>query len=239
MGAPVVSAILGPTPEPLRLFLIRHGETEWSSSGRHTGLTDVPLIARGEADARELGKALRSVPFGHVFSSPLQRARRTCELVGLGPPAQLEPDLEEWDYGDYEGRRTSDIRLRDEHWNLYRDGCPQGETPEQAVLRADRLFVRLGALVGNVALFTHGEISGVLAARWVGLSVVHAEHFQLRTASLGVLGYAVHHPDVPVIDQWNGTSDASVRRSEPKGGTGRREEGKTSANPFVAMRGSE
>jgi phosphomannomutase len=200
------------TPNRLRLYLIRHGETEWSRSGRHTGLTDVPLTAGGEADARELGKVLQGVPFAHVFTSPRQRARRTCELVDLGPSVQLEADLAEWDYGDYEGRRTADIRLRHPDWNLYRDGSPHGETPAQALARADRLFARLRPLSGNVALFTHGQFGGVLAARWIGLPVAQAEHFPLRTASLSILSYAVHHPDVPVVDEWNGTADANGRR---------------------------
>jgi|GEM_PF-16636 len=200
------------TPERLRLYLIRHGETEWSLSGRHTGRTDLPLTAQGEANARELGKALEGVPFAHVFTSPRQRARRTCELADLGPSVQLEADLAEWDYGDYEGRTTADIHLRDPDWNLYRDGSPHGETPAQALARADRLLARLRPLAGNVALFTHGQFSGVLAARWIGLPVVQAQHFPLGTASLSILSYAVHHPDVPVIERWNGTADANGRR---------------------------
>ncbi len=198
---------------PLRLYLIRHGETEWTLSGRHTGRTDIPLTAKGESDARELGEALlQGVSFAHVFSSPLQRARSTCEWVGLGPAVRIEPDLAEWDYGDYEGRTTDDIRRSHADWNLHRDGCPHGETPAQITARADGLLARLRLLAGNVALFSHGHFSGVLAARWIGLPVVEAEHFPLGTASLSVLGYALHHPDVPVIEQWNGTADPSVEK---------------------------
>ena len=198
--------------ERLRLYLIRHGETEWSLSGRHTGLTDLPLTAQGEADARELGNALRGAAFAHVLTSPRRRARRTCELVDLGPRVQIEDDLAEWDYGDCEGMTTADIHLHDPDWRIYRDGCPHGEAPAQVLARADRLLARLRSLAGNVALFTHGQFSAVLAARWIGLPVAQAEHFRLGTASLGILGYAAHHPDVSVIEQWNGTAAANGRR---------------------------
>lgn len=195
------------TREPLRLYVIRHGETEWSLSGQHTGRTDIPLTANGEGRARNLGKALRGIPFAQVFTSPLQRASRTCELVALEPPPQVDPDLAEWDYGDYEGRRTPDIRRDQADWNIYRDGSPHGETPAQVVARADRLIARLRALHGKVALFSHGQFSGALAVRWIGLPLVEAEHFELGTASFAILGYAAHHPDVSVIAQWNGTAD--------------------------------
>jgi len=203
---------------PLRLYFIRHGETEWSMSGRHTGRTDIALTPRGEDNVRELGKTLQGTSFDHVFSSPRLRARRTSELADLGPAVQLEADLAEWDYGDYEGRVTADIRLRDSDWNLYRDGCPDGEAPAQVLARADRLFARLRGLDGNVALFTHGQFSGVLAARWLRLAVVQGEHFPVGTASISILSYALHHPDVPVIEQWNGTADANARRGDRPGG---------------------
>jgi len=193
--------------DPLRLYVIRHGETEWSLSGRHTGRTDIPLTAKGERDAQELGSALRGIRFAHTFTSPLQRARRTCELFAPGPPAQIDPDLAEWDYGDYEGRLSADIRTGHADWNLYRDGCPHGETTTQALARAERLLSRIRALHGNVALFSHGHFSGILAARWIGLPLVEAEHFELGPASLAVLGHAAHHPDVSVIANWNWTPD--------------------------------
>ncbi len=194
------------TREPLRIYVIRHGQTEWSLSGQHTGRTDIPLTPRGEQEAQELGTALRAIQFTHTFTSPRQRAMRTCELVALLPPAQIDPDLAEWDYGDYEGQLTSDIQASHAGWNLYRDGCPHGETPAQVFLRTDRLIARLRTLHGNVAVFTHGQFSGVLAARWIALSLVDAQHFELGTASLAILGYAAHHPDVPVIVQWNVTA---------------------------------
>jgi len=198
-------------PVRLRLYLIRHGATEWSLSGRHTGRTDLPLTADGESDARAQGDALRRLPFTQIFSSPRRRARSTCALVDLGPAAQLDDDLAEWDYGDYEGLTTPEIRVRHPDWVLYRDGCPGGESPAQAVARADRALSRLRALTGNVAIFTHGQFGGVLAARWIGLPVVKSEHFPLDTASVSILGYAVHHPEVPVLQEWNGPAGATGR----------------------------
>ena len=165
-----------------RIYLIRHGETEWSLSGQHTGRTDIPLTARGEDEARELGQRLRDIQFARVLTSPRQRARRTCELAGLGPVAEIEPDLAEWDYGDYEGQRSADIRKARPDWNLFRDGCPRGEMPAQISDRADRLIARLRVLDGNVALFSHGHFGRVLAARWIGLPVSEGQHFLLPTA---------------------------------------------------------
>jgi broad specificity phosphatase PhoE len=189
-----------------RIYLIRHGETEWSLSGQHTGHTDIPLTARGEDGARELGQRLRDIPFARVLTSPRQRARRTCELAGLGPMAEIEPDLAEWDYGDYEGQRSADIRKGRPDWNLFRDGCPHGEMPAQASDRADRLIVRLRSLDGNVALFSHGHFGRVLAARWIGLPVGEAQRFLLDTASLGILGYEYNRVESPVIALWNAGS---------------------------------
>lgn len=208
------------TPEPLRLYLIRHGETAWSLSGRHTGSSDIALTAQGEDDARELGKTLASISFAHAFSSPRQRARRTSELVDPGLAVQIDPDLAEWDYGEYDGRLTADIRASRAGWNLYRDGCPQGESPAQVLARADRLLVHLRSLRGNVALFSHAQFGAVLAARWIGLPLVEAEHFSLGTASFGILGFALHHPDVPAIEQWNGTGDVrSAQATAPLRGS--------------------
>ena len=189
----------------LRLYLVRHGETAWSLSGRHTGRTDIPLTAHGEDEARGLNRRLAPITFSAVLTSPLQRARQTCELAGIGPPAQIEPDLEEWDYGDYEGLRSVDICKERPGWNLFRDGCPHGETPAQVSARADRLIERVGTLDGNVALFSHGQMGCVLAARWIGLAVIEAQHFLEDPASLGILGYDPSHPDVRAISLWNAT----------------------------------
>src|SRR5664280_177222 len=186
-----------------RIYLIRHGETEWSLASRHTSRTDIPLTEQGELDARKLGERLRDLRFSQVFTSPRQRARRTCELAGLGPAAKIEPDLAEWDYGDYEGQHSVDIRQGRPDWNLFRDGCPHGEMPAQVSDRADRLIARLCALNGNIALFSHGHFGCVLAARWIGLPVIEGQHFLLGTASLSLLGYEPSHPEVPLIELWN------------------------------------
>jgi broad specificity phosphatase PhoE len=186
-----------------RIYFIRHGETEWSLSGRHTGRTDIPLTARGEDGARELAPRLRGIALARVLTSPLRRARRTCELAGLDPPAEMEPELVEWDYGDYEGRRSAEILQERPGWNLFRDGCPGGETPAQVSDRADRLLARLRGLEGNVALFSHGHFGRVLAGRWIGLTVEQAQHFLLSTASLSILGYEHNLAEKPAIVLWN------------------------------------
>src|ERR1035437_10299292 len=193
-----------------RIYLIRHGETEWSLSGQYTSRTDIPLTEQGEQDARKLGERLRDLNFSQVFSSPRQRARRTCELTGLAQVAEIEPDLAEWDYGDYEGKRSADILPARADWNLFRDGCPRGETPAQISDRADRLIVRLRVLDGNVALFSHGHFGRVLAARWIGLPVSEAQRFLLDTASLNILGYEHNHVESPVIALWNTASGATA-----------------------------
>ena len=195
---------MNPTREALlSLYLVRHGQTEWSLSGQHTGSTDIPLTADGEDEARALIPWLRHVQFGLVLTSPLHRARRTCELVGLGRQAEIEPDLAEWNYGDYEGKLSSDIRQERPDWNVFRDGCPHGEMPAQVCDRADRLIARLCTMHGNVALFSHGEFGLALAARWIGLEVVEGQHFTIDTASLGILSYNPAHPAVRVIALWN------------------------------------
>jgi broad specificity phosphatase PhoE len=186
-----------------RLYVIRHGETAWSLSGRHTGRTNLPLTAHGQGGARVLGKYLRDIQFAHVLSSPLQRARRTCELAQPEAVAEIEPDLAEWDYGDYEGKHSAHIRKVQPGWSVFRDGCPGGEMPDQISARADRLIARLGAIKGNVALFTHGQFARVLAARWIGLPVAIGVHFSLDTASLSILGDNPDHPDVRVMSLWN------------------------------------
>ena len=190
----------------LRLYLIRHGETEWSLSGQHTGRTDLPLTAHGEDEARQLAPRLSHIHFARVLTSPRQRARRTCELAGLGAAAETESDLAEWDYGDYEGQLTADVRKRQPGWNVFRDGCPGGEMPGTVSDRADRLIVRLCALYGNVALFSHGEFACALAARWIGLPVLKGQHFSVDAASLNILSYNPSHPEVRVIALWNAAS---------------------------------
>ncbi|QNH80812.1 histidine phosphatase family protein [Pseudomonas protegens] len=194
----------------MRLYLVRHGETPWTLSRQHTGRTDVPLTAHGETEAKRLIGPVRDIPFSQVLTSPMQRAQRTCALAGLGAHAQIDPQLLEWNYGDYEGLRSMDIQKLRNGWNLFRDGCPNGESPLQIGERADRLISHLRTLEGNVALFSHGQFAAVLAARWVDLPPVAAQHFPLDTASLSILAYDVHHPEVAVIALWNGLSSAVV-----------------------------
>ena len=191
---------------PLKLYLIRHGETEWALSSRHTGRTDIPLTANGEDEARKLGKRLRNIRFSHVLTSPLQRALQTCELIGLDNAPEVEPDLMEWDYGDYEGKRSVDILKGRPDWSVCRDGCPHGEMPAQIYERADRLIARLRTMEGKVALFSHGQFGGVLAARWIGLPLDDAQHFPLGRASLSILSFNPQHSDVSVIALWNAAS---------------------------------
>lgn len=188
---------------PISLFLIRHGETQWSLSRHHTGRTDIPLTENGEDQARELAHCFHDIKFTHVLTSPRQRAQRTCELAGLGAAARIELDLAEWDYGDYEGQRSVDIRKQRTDWNLFRDGCPNGEMPAQVSERADRLIAKLRILDGNVALFSHGQFGSVLAARWIGFPLVEAQHFAFGPASFGILGHDPHHPEIANIQLWN------------------------------------
>jgi broad specificity phosphatase PhoE len=159
---------------------------------------------RDPADrARALKKCFQDIPFALVLASPRRRAQRTCELAGLGTAAAIEPDLAEWDYGDYEGQRSAEIHTGRPDWNIFRDGCPGGETPEQVSDRADRLMARLRASTGNIALFSHGHFGRAFGARWIGLPVVEGQHFALGTASLSILGYEPHHPETSVIELWN------------------------------------
>lgn len=188
---------------PLRVYLIRHGQTAWSISGQHTGRTDIALTAHGEDEARELRPRLEKITFARVLCSPLQRARRTCELAGLGGKAEIEADLAEWDYGTYDGKRSQDIRKDRPGWILFRDGCPEGEMPNAVAARGARLIGRLNLMQGNVALFSHGEFLMALAALWIDLPVIEGQHFLMGTASLGILGHNPAHPDVPVIALWN------------------------------------
>ena len=187
------------------VYLARHGETAWTLSGQHTGLTDLPLTEHGQRTARKLGERLKGLTFRKVFTSPLQRARRTCELAGFGAHAEIDPDLVEWDYGEYEGRRGPEIRAERPEWNLFRDGCPGGEMPGQVKIRADRVLNRVRAIDGNVLLFTSGHFMRVLVARWLGLEpTANSRHFMLSTASLSALGYE-NDLSRPVIRFWNDT----------------------------------
>ena len=186
------------------IYLARHGETAWSLSGQHTGLTDLPLTERGERNARRLGERLRGLTFARVLTSPLQRAARTCELAGFGTVAEVDGDLLEWNYGDYEGRRTVEIHAERPDWQLFRDGCPGGESPEQVGARADRVVNRVRAIQGDVLLFSSGHFLRVFAARWLGLEPAGGRYFLLGTASLSALGYE-HNLSEPVIRLWNET----------------------------------
>jgi probable phosphoglycerate mutase len=183
------------------IYLVRHGETEWSRSGRHTGRTDLPLTAQGEADGRLLAQRLKGIPVTTVLSSPRLRAWRTAELAGFHPV--IEPDLAEWDYGDYEGLTTAEIRHTNPHWNLFRDGCPAGESPEQIAARVDRLIGKLQGLSGTVLCFAHGHVLRVLAARWVGQPVTFAACLLLGTAAICSLGFDHGQRDEPAIRSWN------------------------------------
>jgi broad specificity phosphatase PhoE len=186
------------------IYLARHGETAWSLSGQHTGRTDLPLTERGERNARALGERLRGLPFAKVFTSPLQRAVRTCELAGFGAVAEIDPDLVEWDYGQYEGRRTAEIHAERPDWQLFRDGCPGGESPDQIGARADRVVGRLRAIKGEVLVFSSGHFLRVFAARWLGLDASAGRYLLLSTASLSALGYE-HNLTEPAIRLWNET----------------------------------
>jgi broad specificity phosphatase PhoE len=187
------------------IYLIRHGETEWSISGQHTGSTEVPLTAHGEQQARVLGEHLRGIAFTAVLISPRLRAKRTYELTRLSVPAKTDDDLAEWNYGSYEGLRSSEIEKDNPKWNLWTDGCPDGERPDEVAVRADRVIERLRALSGNVAVFSHGHFCCALAVRWIGLHIDSGQHFTLAPASLSVLSVAEHHTTISVIKNWNTT----------------------------------
>jgi len=175
--------------EGQNIYLLRHGETEWSLNGRHTGVTDIPLTENGRRIARLLQPILAKEKFALVLTSPLQRARETCELAGLAPRATVDRDLMEWNYGEYEGLTTEEIRKTKPNWSVFRDGCPGGESPGEIGVRADKIVMKIRAADGNVALFSHGHILRVLAARWINLAAGYGEHFLLDTATLNVLGY--------------------------------------------------
>src|SRR5215813_10479723 len=186
------------------IYLARHGETAWTLSGQHTGSTDLPLTDQGQRNARLLGQQLRGRQFARIFTSPLQRAARTCELAGFGAQAEVDRDLLEWNYGEYEGRRTADIHKERPDWYLFRDGCPGGESPDEVSARADRAVKRVRAVTGDVLLFSSGHFLRVFAARWLGLDAAMGRYFLLSTASLSALGYE-HTLSQPVIRLWDDT----------------------------------
>jgi broad specificity phosphatase PhoE len=186
------------------VVLVRHGQTEWSLSGQHTGRTDIPLTGQGRVQARALGARLAGWRFERVLSSPLARALDTCRLAGMGDRAEITDDLREWDYGEYEGRRTVDIREVRPGWGLWADGVPGGETVEELGRRADRVIEAARDAPGAVALFAHGHVLRVLAARWIGLPPDHGRLLALSTASISVLGW---ERETAVVERWNETAD--------------------------------
>lgn len=192
------------TPPLPRVVLARHGETAWSLSGQHTGLTDLPLTAAGEAEARMLATRLRPQRFAQVLCSPLQRAVQTCALAGYGARATQDARLIEWHYGDYEGRTSAQIHAERPDWQLFRDGCPGGETPGQVAARADSLIETLRACDGDTLLFSSGHLLRMLAVRWLGLAPAAGALLTIDTASVGVLGYE-HHLGQPAVRLWNDT----------------------------------
>ena len=190
------------TAPSVKIWLARHGQTEWSVAGRHTGRSDVPLTPHGEEEARKLGARLQSQTFAAVLTSPLQRARRTCEIAGFGPRAEELPDLMEWNYGAYEGLKSAEIRAARADWHLFRDGCPGGERLEDVLARVDRVIARLRASPGDVLVFSHGHLLRVLAIRWAGIPPEAGGRFSLAPASLSLLATDPASGD-PVIDRWN------------------------------------
>jgi len=190
------------------IYLARHGETAWSRSGQHTGLTDLPLTPRGEQEARDLGKRLAGLAFAKVFTSPLQRAFHTCEIAGFATVAEKDADLMEWNYGKYEGRQSAEIHAETPDWQLFRDGCPGGESPAQVGARADRVVARVRAAKGDVLIFSSGHFLRVFAARFLGLEPAGGRFFTLSTASLSVLGFE-NSLSQPVVWLWNDTSHLS------------------------------
>jgi broad specificity phosphatase PhoE len=203
-----MKALAAPDASPVRArpaavqlaYLIRHGETAWSRSGQHTGTTDIPLTEDGRRVARSLQPILARETFALVLSSPLGRAKQTSELAGFGERAEIDPDLAEWDYGEYEGLTTDEIHAKAPNWTVFNDGCPGGESPGQVRVRADRVIARIRSTDGHVALFAHGHLLRVLAARWLSLPTSAGSWFLLDTATVSILGY---YHDTPAIKQWN------------------------------------
>ena len=185
----------------MNVFAIRHGETAWSLSGQHTGTTDIPLTDNGRRLAERMRSVLAAKAFALVLCSPMQRARETCQLAGLGDRAIIDPDLVEWNYGEYEGLTPKQVREVAPGWLIFRDGCPGGETPEQVGARVDRVIARSRAIDGDTALFAHGHVPRVFVARWIGLPASGGQHFLLNTGTLCVLGY---YRAIPAVRIWNG-----------------------------------
>jgi len=183
-----------------RIFIVRHGQTEWSANGRHTGLTDLPLTEAGRDQSERLPALLGSETSSLVLVSPLRRARETCELAGYGDVAEVTDDLHEWDYGDYEGLTTPQIREQNPDWDLWRDGCPGGESPAEIGARVDRVLERFKGVDGNGLAFAHGHVLRVLTARWLQMEVAAGARFALAAAGLSVLG---HERETEVIERWN------------------------------------
>jgi probable phosphoglycerate mutase len=190
-----------------KLYLARHGDTAWTDSHQHTGRTDLPLNERGEEHARKLGERLRGFTFVRVFTSPLQRASKTCALAGFGTAAEVDADLIEWDYGRWEGTLTGDIPNDNPSWELFRDGCPDGELPQDVAARADRFIARVQSMVGDVLAFSSSHIIRMIAARWHGMAPAAGREFFCRPASVGVLGFEHDRRDQPVIRLWNYVSE--------------------------------
>jgi probable phosphoglycerate mutase len=182
------------------VYLVRHGETEWSLTGQHTGITDIPLTENGRKVAKLLEPVLAKEDFALVLTSPLQRARETCQLAGLGEQAEIDRDLMEWNYGEYEGLNPRQVHAKTAGWMIFRDGCPGGESPQQIGARVDRVIARVRALEGHVALFAHGHVFRVFAARWLELPATAGRHFLLATATLSILSY---YRDIPAVKRWN------------------------------------
>jgi broad specificity phosphatase PhoE len=195
-------------------YLARHGETAWTITGQHTGLTDLPLTERGEENARRLAIRLSGINFAKVFTSPLQRARRTCELAGFAQAAELDHDLVEWNYGKYEGLLRVDILRERPDWQLFRDGCPGGESPQQVAERADRVVSRSRAVAGNVLLFSSGHFLRMLATRWIGIAPINGQALMLSTASVSALSYE-NSVSEPVILLWNDAHHV-LKSNEPE-----------------------
>jgi broad specificity phosphatase PhoE len=189
---------------PLRVYLVRHAETPWSLTGQHTGKSDIALTQHGEQQALALAPVLSAIAFTHVLTSPALRARQTCELAGFAGRAVVDADFAEWDYGDYEGKRTTGIRKVQPGWNVFRDGGPDGESVRDVTVRVDRANASLRALSGTVLLFSHGQFGCSLGARWIGLPLIEAQHLQMDPASISVLRFSSAHPELAVIAHWNG-----------------------------------
>jgi probable phosphoglycerate mutase len=196
----VGAAVEVPEVKRPEVVVVRHGETEWSATGRHTSRTDLPLTEAGRERALALAAELAPHRFSVVLCSPLRRARETCELAGFGELAALDEDLREWDYGEYEGLTTPEIRARDPDWSLWRDGCPGGETPSQVGARADRVLARLRDAGGDALAFAHGHILRVLTARWIALEAAGGARFALGAGAIGVLAY---ERETEVVGRWN------------------------------------